>query len=186
MSPEQEKLRSDLRNVVSGAKDRATALQQAANLIRAQGSYRWIGLYTVDHSAGLVRNITWCGPGAPEYPTFPMTKGLTGAAITGRQIVNVGDVSADPRYLTAFGNTRSEIIVPIFDQQGETVVGTIDIESEDPNAFNADVEAFLTGLFRGDSTALGELRLRGVPILRINSLPKAALGSGNLSHLAGV
>jgi len=49
--------------------------------------------------------------------------------------VNVGNVTADPRYLTAFGTTRSEIIVPVFDRAGENVVGTIDVESEKPNAF---------------------------------------------------
>jgi len=57
--------------------------------------------------------------------------------------VNVGDVAADPRYLTAFGTTRSEIIVPVFDGTSESVVGTIDIESEKPNAFPEDVQALL-------------------------------------------
>jgi L-methionine (R)-S-oxide reductase len=143
MSSERERLLSDLGNIVSGTRDRVTSLRQVANLFKTHGSYRWVGLYAVDHAAGLVRNIVWSGPGAPEYPTFPMTKGLTGAAIAGRQIVNIGDVSADPRYLTAFGTTRSEIIVPVFDREGKNVVGTIDIESEEPNAFNADVEELL-------------------------------------------
>jgi hypothetical protein len=65
----------------------------------------------------MVRNVTWSGPGAPEHPTFPLTKGLTSAAIAQKQIVNVGDVMSDPRYLTAFGTTRSEIIVPVFDAE---------------------------------------------------------------------
>ncbi len=88
-------------------------------------------------------NIVWSGPGAPEYPTFPITKGLTGVAISARKTVNVGDVAADPRYLTAFGTTRSEIIVPVLDRAGENVVGTIDVESEKPNAFSEDVQALL-------------------------------------------
>jgi putative methionine-R-sulfoxide reductase with GAF domain len=57
--------------------------------------------------------------------------------------VNVGDVSADPRYLTAFGSTRSEIIVPIFNQTRDRVIGTIDVESEEPNAFTKDIEGLL-------------------------------------------
>ena len=101
------------------------------------------GLYDVDHAAGLVRNVTWSGPGAPEHPTFPLTKGLTSAAVAQKQIVNVGDVLADARYLTAFGSTRSEIIVPVFDEEGKSVVGTIDVESEEPNAFNKDVQDLL-------------------------------------------
>jgi hypothetical protein len=31
-----------------------------------------------------------------------ITKGLTRAAIAGRRTINVGEVAADPRYLTAF------------------------------------------------------------------------------------
>jgi putative methionine-R-sulfoxide reductase with GAF domain len=57
--------------------------------------------------------------------------------------VNVGDVLADPRYLTAFGTTRSEIIIPVFDGAGESVVGTIDVESEKPNAFDKDAQDLL-------------------------------------------
>jgi putative methionine-R-sulfoxide reductase with GAF domain len=72
-----------------------------------------------------------------------MTKGLTGAAIESKKTVNVGDVSADPRYLTAFGTTQSEIIVPIFDTKGDKVIGTIDIESEQLNAFTADTQRLL-------------------------------------------
>jgi putative methionine-R-sulfoxide reductase with GAF domain len=50
----------------------------------------------------------------------------------------VGEVSKDPRYLTAFGSTRSEIIVPIVDRSGGKVVGTIDVESEKVDAFTEE------------------------------------------------
>jgi putative methionine-R-sulfoxide reductase with GAF domain len=39
------------------------------------------------------------------------------------QTVNVGNVAADPPYLTAFNSTRSEIIVPVFENTGEIVIG---------------------------------------------------------------
>ena len=139
----RDKLLIDLQNLVSTATDRVPALQGVAEVIRSSRSYRWVGLYDVDHAAGTVTNIVWSGPGAPEYPTFPITKGLTGAAISARKTVNVGDVAADPRYLTAFGTTRSEIIVPVFDDFGENVVGTIDVESDMPDAFSKDVQALL-------------------------------------------
>jgi L-methionine (R)-S-oxide reductase len=73
----------------------------------------------------------------------PIGKGLTGAAIQERQVVNVGDVASDPRYLTAFGSTRSEIIVPIFDAGRGNVVGTIDVESQQTNAFDQEIEKVL-------------------------------------------
>lgn len=143
LSARREQLLSDLGNIVSRTRDCVASLQQAANLIRRHAGYRWVGLYKVDHEAGVVTNLVWSGLGAPEYPTFPLTKGLTGAAVAERQVVNVGDVSADPRYLTAFGTTRSEIIVPVFNRDGRSVIGTIDIESEEPDAFSRDVQTLL-------------------------------------------
>jgi GAF domain-containing protein len=90
-----------------------------------------------------VINLVWNGPGAPEYPRFPIGKGLTSAAIQERKLINVGDVVSDPRYLTAFGSTRSEIIVPILDEGRGRAVGTIDVESEQVNAFDRDTEKVL-------------------------------------------
>jgi len=107
MRVDRDMLMRDLGILVSAASDRVAALQSVAELLRSSGRYRWVGLYDVDRAAGTVTNIVWSGPGAPEYPTFPITKGLTGAAIFTRKTVNVGDVAADPRYLTAFGTTRS-------------------------------------------------------------------------------
>jgi len=143
MRVDRDILMRDLRILVSAAKDRVTALQSVAELLRSSGRYRWVGLYDVDRAAGTVTNIVWSGPGPPEYPAFPITKGLTGAVISTRKTVNIGDVAADPRYLTAFGTTKSEIIVPVFDRAGENVVGTIDVESEKPNAFPEEVQTLL-------------------------------------------
>ena len=143
MRVDRDILMRDLRILVSAAKDRVTALQSVAELLRSSGRYRWVGLYDVDRAAEAVTNIVWSGPGPPEYPAFPITKGLTGAVISTRKTVNIGDVAADPRYLTAFGTTKSEIIVPVFDRAGENVVGTIDVESEKPNAFPEDVQTLL-------------------------------------------
>ena len=115
---------------------------RVAEIIKNAGHYRWVGLYDVDIAAGTVTNIVWSGPNAPEYPTFPITKGLTSTAISKRQTVNVGNVADDKRYLTAFSTTRSEIIVPVFDPN-DNVVGTIDIESEKSNAFADEDQSLL-------------------------------------------
>jgi L-methionine (R)-S-oxide reductase len=134
-----------LENIVSAAavRGRVASLQMVADVLRRQSSYRWVGLYDVHHRTGTITNVVWSGSGAPEYPVFPITKGLSGAAISDRKTVNVGDVAADSRYLTAFGTTRSEIIVPVFDSSGALVAGTIDVESERLNAFSLEVQTLL-------------------------------------------
>ena len=143
MIVDRDKLLMDLERIVSQAGDREASLSIVADLLKESGGYRWVGLYEVDRAGGVVRNMVWSGPGAPEYPTFPMSKGLTGAAVAERRTINVGDVAGDPRYLTAFGSTKSEIIVPVFDAAGDHVIGTIDVESGTANAFDPDVQMFL-------------------------------------------
>jgi L-methionine (R)-S-oxide reductase len=155
MNPEA--LLSQILQIVAKWGPRMERLQQVAATLRQLAGYRWVGLYEVDTRRGEVRNLVWDGPAAPEYPTFPITKGLTSSAIAKKRTVNVGDVGADPLYLIALGNTRSEIIVPISNDQGE-VVGTIDVESERSNAFDQSTErlledcaALLRPLFAGSS-----------------------------------
>jgi GAF domain-containing protein len=111
-------------------------------VLRGSTGNGWVGLYEVDFTRGEVRNLVWDGPAGPGYPTFPISKGLTNSAIAEKRTVNVGDVKSDARYLTALGSTRSEIIVPVFNDKGE-VIGTIDVESERPNAFDGDTEEML-------------------------------------------
>lgn len=82
----------------------------------------------------------WSGPSSPEYPRF---QGLTSRAIAQKRTVNVGEVASDRDYLTALATTRSEIIVPVVDERGSRVLGTIDVESELPNAFDASTQKML-------------------------------------------
>jgi putative methionine-R-sulfoxide reductase with GAF domain len=55
-------------------------------------------------------------------------------------------VRNDCRYLTAFGSTLSEVIIPVLDHS-PAVIGTIDVESERANAFS-DVDRELPGAVR--------------------------------------
>jgi GAF domain-containing protein len=121
--------------------DRTEKARQIAELIRLAGNYRWVGVYDV--GPDLVSIIAFSGPSTPAYPQFTATKGLTGSAVREKKVVVVGDVRSDSRYLTAFGNTASEIIIPVLDEKTGAVVGTIDVESEQVNAFTAEDQAML-------------------------------------------
>jgi L-methionine (R)-S-oxide reductase len=124
-----------IRSTAAGSDDRAIKAKRLAELSRTLGEYRWVGVYDV--TAEQVSIIAWSGPAAPEYPQFPIGEGLTGAAIQQKRAVVVGDVRNDPRYLTAFSSTLSEIIVPVMAPGEERVIGTVDVESENANAFGA-------------------------------------------------
>lgn len=123
---------NQIRSTSMGGGSRAEKAEHLAVGIRKLGDYRWVGIYDVGTQE--VSILAWSGPGAPEFPKFPVTKGLTGTAIAEKKTVIVGDVRNDARYLTAFGSTVSEIIVPVLSPSG-VVIGTVDVESERPNAF---------------------------------------------------
>jgi L-methionine (R)-S-oxide reductase len=125
---------NQIRSIAAGGDDRAIKAKRLAELVQKLGEYRWVGVYSV--GAENVSILGWIGPGAPEHQTFPITKGLTGAAIAEKRAVISNDVRNDSRYLTAFGNTLSEIIVPVLDPSGTRVMGTIDVESDLANAFS--------------------------------------------------
>jgi putative methionine-R-sulfoxide reductase with GAF domain len=132
-----------LRILLTRKLDGVAIARSIAEAIRSYGQYRWVGIYDVDIDRGVVSNVAWSGPSAPEYPTFPVTKGLTSRAIAEKRIINVGDVGSDAAYLTALTTTKSEIIVPVLDEERGQVLGTIDVESELANAFDAAAERML-------------------------------------------
>jgi L-methionine (R)-S-oxide reductase len=136
-----KKLLEQVRAIASGAEDRGEKAREVAAAIQSAGRYRWVGVYDVGPE--FVSIIAYSGPSAPAYPQFPVTKGLTGSAVREKKTVVVGDVRSDPRYLKAFGSTLSEIIIPVLDESGERVLGTIDVESERPNAFSREHEKML-------------------------------------------
>lgn len=124
----------DLLAAITGAwGDRLRRATSAAEIIRRIGPYRWVGIYDIGPEDASV--FAWSGKGPPAFTRFPVTAGLTGEAIrTGRTVV-ANDVSKDSRYLTSFVGTRAEIIVPVLKGSPPTVVGTIDVESDQLDAF---------------------------------------------------
>ncbi len=131
-----------LRSVPTVPDTRETKARQSAELIRDAGEYRWVGIYEIDGEE--IATIAWTGPDSPAFPRFPKTQGLCGAAVREGTIV-VGDVAKDSRYLTTFGSTKSEMVVPIYSRACKTALGLIDVESEQLNAFGNADRAFLEG-----------------------------------------
>ena len=100
--------------------------------------YTWVGIYLLDG------NELVLGPflGKPSPHTrIPLGRGICGAAAAEKATIIVDDVNADPRYLACSIETKSEIVVPIM--QDGTVLGEIDIDSDQPAAFGQDDRTLL-------------------------------------------
>jgi putative methionine-R-sulfoxide reductase with GAF domain len=59
--------------------DRERRAAGVARAIRRAGTYRWVGLYEVTEDE--IVNLAFDGLGMPAHPRFPVTQGLSGAAV---------------------------------------------------------------------------------------------------------
>ncbi len=130
-----------IRGVLETAGGRNAKAERMAEWIRRRGAYRWVGIYAVEGDEIAV--LAWSGPQAPAHPSFPASQGLCGAAVRSCAAVVVGNVTKDPRYLTTFSSTRSEIAVAVVRPTTGAAVGLIDVESEQLDAFSDDDCRFL-------------------------------------------
>src|SRR5881296_2229209 len=86
-----------------------------------------------------------------------VSEGIVGAAATLKEPVLVPDVSADPRYLMANPETRSELAIPMM-HKGK-VIGVLDLESPQLNYFTEDHVQTLSILAANLAVSLENARL---------------------------
>ena len=120
---------NQVRTIAMGGDDRTVKARRLAELVRRLGEYRWVGVYDVTPKT--VSIIAWVGPKHRTIRRFRFSKGLTGAAIQEKAHGYLRRCPSDRRYLYvvrqhAFGNHRGRVLAP----GGESVVGTIDVESD--------------------------------------------------------
>jgi L-methionine (R)-S-oxide reductase len=115
-------------------------MKQLVEMIRAARGYRWVAVYKIIKDEFVILAETGSEP--PAYACFPTTQGLCGAALESGEAIIVGDVHSDPRYLPTFHTTRSEIIVPMRNEHHH-ILGMLDVESDQLNAFGEEDRQFL-------------------------------------------
>jgi PAS domain S-box-containing protein len=90
-------------------------------------------------------------------PTLALGQGITGRVVLERQPRRVADVTREPDYFMVASTIRSELCVPL--KVGELVIGVIDVESVQPDAFSESDERLLATVAGQLATAIARLRL---------------------------
>jgi L-methionine (R)-S-oxide reductase len=144
VAEERPMVHGDALNLVRSAIAEAAGPDAAAQRVVATlhdrfPHYDWIGVYWLE-GTDLVLG-PWVGPEATEHTRIPIGTGVCGAAAESGRTEIVPDVDADPRYLSCFASTKSEIVVPIFHES--EVIGEIDIDGSDLDAFDETDARFL-------------------------------------------
>jgi GAF domain-containing protein len=88
---------------------------------------------------------------------IPLGEGITGwVAQTGKPL-RIQDVSREPRYIAGYPDTLSELCVPL--QVGDRIIGVLDVQSTQLDAFSASDQRLLTTIAGQLSTVVDNARL---------------------------
>jgi GAF domain-containing protein len=125
--------------LIAGERDEIAVMATvAAELRHAFPLFQWVGFYRVVQP-GLLK----VGPyqGGHGCLTIPFERGVCGRCAREKATQVIADVTQVPYHIACSSTTRSEIVVPILDPEGE-VRAVLDIDSDIPGFFDAvDQEA---------------------------------------------
>ncbi len=102
----------------------------------------WTGFYRV-----VAPDLLKIGPyqGGHGCLTIPFSRGVCGACARTGQVQNVPDVEAFDGHIGCSSSTKSELVLPVFNAQGQ-LLGVFDLDSDTPAAFSDADEAWLVPL----------------------------------------
>ena len=132
MNKKYEEICLKLRGLTEGERHPVPNMANGAALLWQELSdINWAGFYTMEKDEYLL-----LGPfqGKPACIRIPMGKGVCGSAAAEKSTQVVKDVSLFPGHIACDSASKSEIVDPIFDKQGN-VTGVLDIDSPVKNRF---------------------------------------------------
>ena len=133
-------------DAISAGEDNEIALMAtiACELYQSVDGYDWVGFYRVTEP-GMLK----IGPyqGGHGCLTIPFGRGVCGAAASERRVQRIDDVDAFPGHIACAASTRSEIVLPVQDKDGE-LIGVLDIDSDEPAFFGAEEQDILDAMLR--------------------------------------
>jgi L-methionine (R)-S-oxide reductase len=137
-------LRAEIAAVIAGEPNRTARYATASSLLAQAFPDRffWTGFYVVDKPDELV-----VGPyqGTLGCLRIPFGKGVCGAAAAKRETIIVPDVHAFPGHIACDSRSNSEIVTPVFDEEG-ALAAVLDVDSTQFNAFDAVDQAGLEAI----------------------------------------
>lgn len=126
-----------------------------ANMANFCGAYKevfrvlWVGFYIVKESqTDPSTNELVLGPfqGPIACTRIQKGKGVCGAAWEIKKTICVGDVNSFPGHISCSALSKSEIVIPLFNNKKE-IYAVLDIDSEQVNYFDAIDEKYLNEFF---------------------------------------
>lgn len=124
-------LYEQIKSLTDGEDDPIANMANISSMIHQTFGFWWTGFYRVNG------NMLVLGPfqGPLACSRIPFGRGVCGTAWKEAATVIVPDVDAFPGHIACSSASRSEIVVPVFDD--EKVIAVLDIDSEELNTFDS-------------------------------------------------
>lgn len=118
-------------SLIDGEDDLIAVMSNVVAITHQQMKFWWTGFYRV------VGNELVLGPfqGPVACMHIPYGKGVCGTAWKQGQAIVVPDVEQFPGHIACSSESRSEIVVPVFDDNGK-VMAVLDIDSDQLGTFD--------------------------------------------------
>jgi L-methionine (R)-S-oxide reductase len=131
-----EALLPQVEALVADEDDMVANLANITAVLKTAFNFFWVGFY-IKKGNQLVLG-PFQGPIACTRIEF--NRGVCGHSYTTKQTVLVPDVEAFPGHIACSSASKSEIVVPVFNQKNEVIM-VLDVDSDQLNAFS-EIDAF--------------------------------------------
>ncbi len=127
-----------MKNLVEGEKNIVGILANVSAALKEEMDYFWVGFYLVDNGELVL------GPfqGSVACYRIGFGKGVCGTSWKRGETLVVKDVEAFPGHIACSSLSRSEVVVPVFDDERK-VRAVLDIDSTELAAFDETDKEYL-------------------------------------------
>ncbi|WP_319545412.1 GAF domain-containing protein [Ruegeria conchae] len=146
MTADYDTLAKTIAALTEGETDEVALMATVAcEVHHSDDRFDWTGFYRVTEP-----EVLKIGPyqGGHGCLVIPFERGVCGAAARTAQIQLVPDVDAFPGHIACASSTRSELVLPVRDANGD-VIAVFDIDSDQPDAFTEDDAVALGSILAG-------------------------------------
>lgn len=134
-----EQLVPQIKALLTGETDEIANMANVAAALKTCFNFFWVGFYIVK------QNELVLGPfqGPVACTRIQLGKGVCGTSWKQKETLIVPNVDDFPGHIACSAFSKSEIVLPLFNQNKE-VLGVLDVDSEELNTFDAIDEQYLT------------------------------------------
>lgn len=133
-----EALLTELSPLIEGESNTIGVLANVAALIKEKLGFFWVGFYLVKSNLQGEEHLA-LGPFQGPIACYRIGygKGVCGTCWKERKTVVVEDVEEFPGHIACSSLSRSEIVVPLFNNSDKRVFGVLDIDSTEIGTFDS-------------------------------------------------